>query len=156
MCIIFSVSSELSMAALVDASPGTTTRSLLTTVFGDALLPRRQPSSVVDLALLVAPLGVNERAVRTTLLRLSRDGLVMGHREGRRSLYAVAPTAIDTFRRAETRIYECVDVSWDQQWTMALIDPASDSTDRARLQRCLLYTSPSPRDRTRSRMPSSA
>ena len=27
---------------------------------------------------------------------------------------------------------------------------------RARLQACLLYTSPSPRDRTRSRMPSSA
>ena len=28
--------------------------------------------------------------------------------------------------------------------------------DRVRLKRCLLYTSPSPRDRTRSRMPSSA
>ena len=30
------------------------------------------------------------------------------------------------------------------------------SAARARHRRCLLYTSPSPRDRTRSRMPSSA
>ena len=29
-------------------------------------------------------------------------------------------------------------------------------SENARLKRCLLYTSPSPRDRTRSRMPSSA
>ena len=31
-----------------------------------------------------------------------------------------------------------------------------DSLKKADLQHCLLYTSPSPRDRTRSRMPSSA
>ena len=32
----------------------------------------------------------------------------------------------------------------------------NDAAKRARLDDCLLYTSPSPRDRTRSRMPSSA
>ena len=32
----------------------------------------------------------------------------------------------------------------------------SSSSEKARLKVCLLYTSPSPRDRTRSRMPSSA
>ena len=32
----------------------------------------------------------------------------------------------------------------------------ADDMDQARQQLCLLYTSPSPRDRTRSRMPSSA
>ena len=31
-----------------------------------------------------------------------------------------------------------------------------DAGAEARFRRCLLYTSPSPRDRTRSRMPSSA
>ena len=35
-------------------------------------------------------------------------------------------------------------------------DPGSSTTKRVAHQICLLYTSPSPRDRTRSRMPSSA
>ena len=34
--------------------------------------------------------------------------------------------------------------------------PASGATNRARARGCLLYTSPSPRDRQKSRMPSSA
>ena len=36
------------------------------------------------------------------------------------------------------------------------IDPTADSLHIGHLCGCLLYTSPSPRDRTRSRMPSSA
>ena len=36
------------------------------------------------------------------------------------------------------------------------IAPLADQVEAAYLNRCLLYTSPSPRDRTRSRMPSSA
>ena len=34
--------------------------------------------------------------------------------------------------------------------------PLPEGTPQAQLSPCLLYTSPSPRDRTRSRMPSSA
>ena len=36
------------------------------------------------------------------------------------------------------------------------LDEETENADVASLERCLLYTSPSPRDRTRSRMPSSA
>ena len=39
--------------------------------------------------------------------------------------------------------------------TCEITTPSSITADEARM-RCLLYTSPSPRDRTRSRMPSSA
>ena len=38
----------------------------------------------------------------------------------------------------------------------ALLDDVLAGEDLLLLHRCLLYTSPSPRDRTRSRMPSSA
>ena len=38
----------------------------------------------------------------------------------------------------------------------AMLLPATQQVMRAQLRICLLYTSPSPRDRTRSRMPSSA
>ena len=40
------------------------------------------------------------------------------------------------------------------EFAMKLVD--ADSTDAVQAEFCLLYTSPSPRDRTRSRMPSSA
>ena len=40
--------------------------------------------------------------------------------------------------------------------TRAYVDAAVDTEIATRSQTCLLYTSPSPRDRTRSRMPSSA
>ena len=39
---------------------------------------------------------------------------------------------------------------------VALADPSAGSLDAFKETVCLLYTSPSPRDRTRSRMPSSA
>ena len=45
--------------------------------------------------------------------------------------------------------------SW-QHVAIALRCLTDKNTDLSRVQRCLLYTSPSPRDRTRSRMPSSA
>ena len=40
--------------------------------------------------------------------------------------------------------------------TLAVPDHNVPTTDRSKGINCLLYTSPSPRDRTRSRMPSSA
>lgn len=113
----------------------TSGRVLLTTVFGDALLPRGQAISVVDLALLVAPLGINERAVRTSLLRLSRDGVVTSERVGRHSLYRVDDSAIETFERADERIYRRTHAEWDGQWTLAALEPGADAAARTRFQR---------------------
>ncbi len=124
---------------LAAASESSTAQAILITVFGDALYPRRQPTSVVDLALLVAPLGVNERAVRTALLRLSRENVVASKREGRHSLYSVAPESVETFRRAEARIYGDASPDWNGEWTVAIIDPSSEASDRARFQRELRW-----------------
>ena len=48
---------------------------------------------------------------------------------------------------------------WDKDWQAGCAMPAEVGDWRNKLDggwNCLLYTSPSPRDRTRSRMPSSA
>lgn len=126
--------SRRALDRLVDSS-STSGRVLLTTVFGDALLPRAQPISVVDLAFLVAPLGINERSVRTSLLRLSRDGVVTSERAGRRSLYRVADAAIDTFERADERIYRRSHPSWDGKWTVVVLESGGDAAARSALQR---------------------
>ena len=116
------------------ATATTSGRVLLTTVFGDALLPRQQAVSVVDLARLVEPLDMNERAVRTSLSRLASEGVVTSERHGRRSLYRVAPSALSTFERADERIYRRARAEWDGQWTVAILDPDTDAANRTRFQ----------------------
>ena len=51
---------------------------------------------------------------------------------------------------------QCANPKLTDEMRMKLIDWASVQLDNIRTMTCLLYTSPSPRDRQRSRMPSSA
>ena len=65
--------------------------------------------------------------------------------------YSMADTPIDTPRFNIARYEVSGDTLLGKQLVQALVAPfAGQQRD------CLLYTSPSPRDRTRSRMPSSA
>ena len=62
---------------------------------------------------------------------------------------------------AENSGSKSMNARWDErrQDILNFYGDVPDDWDRSRLERataCLLYTSPSPRDRTRSRMPSSA
>ena len=64
-----------------------------------------------------------------------------------------APWAIEAlFAKSSDRIGLCLDTAW-------MLDSGFDPVEIAKKYQkrlCLLYTSPSPRDRTRTRMPSSA
>lgn len=122
------------------SSSESSARVLLTTVFGDALRPREQAISVQDLAGLVEPLGVNERLVRTSLQRMTTEGLVVAERIGRRSFYSVAADAAETFAHADQRFYRRRKVEWDGQWTIVVIDPGGPDTERrSRLARELRW-----------------
>ncbi len=112
-------------------------RVVLTTVFGDALRPRNARAGVRQLAQIMEPLGVNERAVRTALHRLSADGLVTSEREGRHSFYRVAPDAEPTFDQGESRIYGAVNPEWDGEWTVVVADATGEP--RASLDRALTW-----------------
>lgn len=119
-------------APLIDGVSG---KVLLTTVFGDALLPRKQSISVKTLASLVAPLGINERLVRTSLQRMTSDRFVQAERVGRKSFYEVATTATDTFERANARIYSYAPPTWDDAWTIAVVDDEAPLRVRQQLRR---------------------
>ena len=72
--------------------------------------------------------------------------------------------------KGNTQIFKQIDINTTQQWSLESFDFSNDpdfeitSTTTFKFEllsydrvgNCLLYTSPSPRDRTRSRMPSSA
>ena len=51
------------------------------------------------------------------------------------------------------RLKQILDTVWDEEELLAAVDEMAAIVQQ---HACLLYTSPSPRDRTRSRMPSSA
>ena len=126
---------DLRSARTSDGAPSA--RNLIVTVFGDALLPHGADTeiSVGSLAGLLEPFGVNERLVRTSLTRLTNDGLLAVRAVGRRSFYRVAPDALGLFADADDRIYRGATATWDGSWTIVVIDGAeSTAAHRARLR----------------------
>lgn len=117
------------------ASGAPSARNLLVTLFGDALLPHGADVrvSVGSLTALLAPFGVSERLVRTSLTRLVNDGLLEAEPVGRRSFYGVAPSAVELFRQADARIYGSRQRPWDGRWTVVVVDGA-EATSAARAQ----------------------
>ena len=54
---------------------------------------------------LLAPLGINERLVRTSVFRLAREGWLKAKPIGRESLYRLTRDGARRFRQAYRRIY---------------------------------------------------
>ena len=65
--------------------------SLITTVFGDAILPRGGRVSLGSLIQLLQPLGVNERLVRTAVYRLVKKEWLQSEALGRKTDYMLTP-----------------------------------------------------------------
>lgn len=111
-------------------------KSLVMTIFGDAIAPHSGRLWLGSLIELVAPLGATDRLVRTSVFRLVQEGWLVAHREGRRSSYALQPDAKPRFARANRRIYAPCGVDWDGRWTLLLVPNSSiDSALRAAVRK---------------------
>src|SRR5947209_18532453 len=66
-------------------------RSLIVTVWGDALGPHGGEVWLAGLIRLLEPLGINERLTRTSIFRLARDGWLIAQARGRQSRYRLTP-----------------------------------------------------------------
>ena len=64
-------------------------RSLLLTLWGDSIAPHGGTVWLGSLIRLAAPLGLNERLVRTGVHRLAQDGWLSATPLGRRSYYGL-------------------------------------------------------------------
>lgn len=83
--------------------------SMLITVFGDAIAPRRQSVWLGSLIALLERMGLSSRLVRTSAFRLTADGWFTASREGRRSYYGLSEAGMHgTF--ALTRVAD----AWNQ------------------------------------------
>jgi len=95
-------------------------KSLVVTVWGDAIAPHGGAVWLSGLIRLLAPLGLNERLVRTSVYRLAQEGWLEAQQDGRRSLYRLTATGLRRFEHAYRRIYAPPDGDWDGSWEVVL------------------------------------
>ncbi len=105
--------------------------SLIVTVWGDAIAPHGGAVVLPGLIRLLAPLGINERLVRTCVFRLARQGWIRAKRVGRRSVYSLTEDGARRFAEAHRRIYAVPVDRWDATWELLLPDGLAPGERRA-------------------------
>jgi phenylacetic acid degradation operon negative regulatory protein len=111
-------------------------KSLIVTIFGDAVLPHAGSIWLGSLIALAAPFDINERLVRTAVLRLSREGWLEARPLGRRSAYGATEAGRQRIEDAYRRIYAAGAPPWDGRWCLVLAPPrALAKAEREALRR---------------------
>jgi len=97
------------------------TKSLISTLFGDVVVPQGGKVWVETISGILEPLGINSRLVRTSLFRLSEEGWLQSTKSGRNSFYQLTPVAESQTRLAEKLIYYPQEKQWDGLWTLVFL-----------------------------------
>jgi phenylacetic acid degradation operon negative regulatory protein len=105
--------------------------SLVITVWGDSIAPHGGAVLLPGLIRLLAPLGINERLVRTSVFRLAREGWLAANRVGRRSLYRLTRDGARRFEHAYRRIYTFPIEQWDDTWELVIATGAGVASRRS-------------------------
>ena len=113
--------------------------SLITSVFGDVVMPRGGQIWLGSLIRLLSPLGLNERLVRTTVFRLLKEEWLSTQAQGRRTDYHLTPAGEAMFLQASQHIYACAPPSWDRQWRLLLVVGEVPAKAREPLRRALFW-----------------
>jgi phenylacetic acid degradation operon negative regulatory protein len=113
--------------------------SLITTVFGDVVLPRGGRLWLGSLIALMETLGLNERLVRTSVFRLVKDEWLATRVHGRRSDYCLTAAGQRRFEEAARQIYAAHAPGWDHHWRLLWLVGEPDARSRDRLRRALFW-----------------
>ena len=98
-------------------------RSLIVTIWGDALAPHGGEVWLAGLIALLAPFGINERLTRTSVFRLARDGWLEAQAHGRQSRYRLTDDGRARFAAAYRRIYAPPPEDWGGEWELVVDAP---------------------------------
>jgi len=102
------------------------TRSLIITLYGDALTPRGGEAALPSILTLMRRVGLTNGVVRTALSRLTAEGWLDRTRTGRTSFYRLAAHGAHEFAAATPRIYGPLSHPWNGQLRIVLADAATD------------------------------
>lgn len=74
---------------------------------------------------LLEPFGINERLIRTSMFRLTKEGWLTAEKVGRRSYYSLTGAGRRRFDKAFKRVYSSVVPQWDGSWHLAMLTQLS-------------------------------
>ena len=103
------------------ARPTIRAGSLIITIFGDSIAPRGGTVWIGSLIRVLDDFVINERLVRTSVFRVTKDHWLDVDQVGRRSYYKLSSDGADRFEQATLRIYGDPRQSWDGDWCLVLL-----------------------------------
>ena len=98
--------------------------SLIVTLLGDFMAPHGGSFWMGSLIELMAPLGINERLVRTATFRLTKEGWLNSKQVGRKSYYTLTKSSVKSFEEAFRRVYTIPDAPWSGDWCLVFVNGA--------------------------------
>lgn len=113
-------------------------KSLIITLFGDSVSQHGRVVWLGSLVKALAPLGINERLVRTSVFRLVKEGWLESERVGRRSFYRFSNYGTHEYERAARRIYALENPRWQGHWQLLILRDVP-AKDRERFKRSLYW-----------------
>jgi phenylacetic acid degradation operon negative regulatory protein len=113
--------------------------SLIISVFSDAVYPRGGRIWLGSLIGLLAPLQLNERLIRTSVFRLTKEAWLCSEAHGRRADYRLTATGQRRIEDASRHVYAANAPLWDRRWRLIMTIGELDADKRERLQRALLW-----------------
>lgn len=91
-------------------------KSLIVTIYGDAILPHGGTAWLGSVIRLVESFGLSERIVRTAVFRLSKDDWLSSNQIGRRSYYSLTESGRHRTEAVQCRAYGPSRRPWDGEW----------------------------------------
>jgi phenylacetic acid degradation operon negative regulatory protein len=120
-----------------DGDLGTSSASdLLITIFGELMRPAGGSAWTQTLIAALGLVGVEDKAARQAVSRLSAKGWIVSERVGRKSRWKLTDWATDLLTRGAERIYGlgATDREWDGEWLVLLASvPEAQRDLRSRL-----------------------
>lgn len=116
------------------------TSSLVITLYGDGIEPHGGTVWLGSLINLAAPLGINDRAIRTSVFRLTQEEWLRATQIGRRSTYSLTESGRRRIKHAYRRIYDTPHEAWNGEWQIVILPERELSpSDREALRRDLIW-----------------
>jgi phenylacetic acid degradation operon negative regulatory protein len=115
---------------------------LLLTLLGDYWWRRTEPLPSAAIVALLAEFGVSDSAARAALSRLTRNGLLVTSRSGRRTFVQLSDRAAGILDDGARRIFSFGDAGgpWDGQWSLVAFSiPEHDRAARDELRKMLRW-----------------
>jgi len=115
---------------------------LLLTLLGDYWWQRTEPLPSAAIVALLAEFGVSDSAARAALSRMTRNGLLVTSRSGRRTFVRLSTRAADVLDDGARRIFSfgAAGAAWDGMWSLVAFSiPEDNRAARDELRKALRW-----------------